>query len=574
MVGITIGSSEIKIGQYADDTFLIIDGSKGSIRKALQILTHFEKISGLRINVDKTQVIKLGTEYKDQICPILNIPYSRTFKLLGIQFSSNLEEMEDINFTSKISNIRRIIRMYQWRNLTMAGRITIVKMQILPNLIHLLSVLPSPRKQRMTELNNILTQFIWDNRSPKIQLNTLVQDYKMGGQKMLHFSSFCKASKLSWVKRLYNTPETNSWIVIAKEIFKEKYIPFIFEGAVKCTQNMVRQLKNQFWKEVLNTWVFYREKIETLSEKNTIPHTVIWNSGLIGNNNLLIRRNMFMSKGLLYLKDLYNYNTQEFKTRQQLHDLHNINISAFDHMCLIQSIPPRHKNIIINMINCNSHFDNGNTNLVRKICSKQKLLRYTYLAMIRKLPFEIKAIPKWEYLFSTRIEQLKWQNIFTLPKQITIDSQTRIFQYKIIHRILPTNSLLHKYKLKTDPFCDLCHNIIDTLEHTFHLCPRILQLWYDIATWLFPEIDLFQYINSENIILGVYTEKLILENTLILSIKRYIYINKCKETQITLIGIKLFLRHIMILETSIKNENAKVKNVFKWATIVHKIQAA
>jgi hypothetical protein len=146
------------------------------------------------------------------------ILYSRTFKLLGIQFSSNLEEMEDFNFTSKISNIRRIIRIYQWRNLTMASRITIVKMQILPNLIHLLSVLPSPKQQRMPALNNILTQFIWDNRSPKMHLNTLVQGYKMGGQNILHFSSFC--IKLAWVKRLYNTSETNSWIVIAKEICK------------------------------------------------------------------------------------------------------------------------------------------------------------------------------------------------------------------------------------------------------------------------------------------------------------------------------------------------------------------
>jgi hypothetical protein len=131
--GITIGSSEIKIGQYTDDTFLTIDGSQGSLCNTLQILRHFENISGLRINVDKTHVIKLGTEYDNQICHILNIPYSRTFKLLCIQFSSNLEEMEDLNFTSKISNIRPIIRMYQWRNLTMAGRITIVKMQILSN---------------------------------------------------------------------------------------------------------------------------------------------------------------------------------------------------------------------------------------------------------------------------------------------------------------------------------------------------------------------------------------------------------------------------------------------------------
>ena len=130
--------------------------------------------------------------------------------------------MEDINFTHKIANIRKIIRLDQWRNLTMAGRITIVQMQILPNLIHLLVVLHSPNRQLINEINNILLQLIWNNKIPKIQLHTLVQDYKIGRQNMLHFPSFCK--------KLYTSAEANGWIIVVTEIFKEQYIPFIFEG--------------------------------------------------------------------------------------------------------------------------------------------------------------------------------------------------------------------------------------------------------------------------------------------------------------------------------------------------------
>ena len=65
-----------------------------------------------------------------KLCPILNIQYSKTFKLLGINFSVNLWEMENINFTHKIASIIKIIKLYQWRNLTIAGRITIVNGQI------------------------------------------------------------------------------------------------------------------------------------------------------------------------------------------------------------------------------------------------------------------------------------------------------------------------------------------------------------------------------------------------------------------------------------------------------------
>ena len=53
---------------------------------------------------------------------------------------------------------------------------------------------------------------------------------------MLHFTSFCEAAKLTWVKKLYTSAETNGWILVVKGIFKEKHMPFIFEGNTKKKQ--------------------------------------------------------------------------------------------------------------------------------------------------------------------------------------------------------------------------------------------------------------------------------------------------------------------------------------------------
>ncbi len=100
-----------------------------------------------------------------------------------------------------------------------------------------------------------------------------------------------------------------------------------------------------------------------------------------------------------------------------------------------------------------------------------------------------------------------------------------------MHRILPTNSLLYKYQIRNDPWRDHCQTVIETLEHTFHLCPSILELWYNIAEWVYPETDLFQYIISENIILGVYEENKFLENTLILAIKATFILTNVSGTQ-------------------------------------------
>ena len=58
----------IKIGQYADDTFLLLNGTDASVRKCFHILQLFEGYSGLKINIEKTQAVWLGDKrYKETL---------------------------------------------------------------------------------------------------------------------------------------------------------------------------------------------------------------------------------------------------------------------------------------------------------------------------------------------------------------------------------------------------------------------------------------------------------------------------------------------------------------------------
>lgn len=566
ITGINFGKHEIKIGQYADDTFLVLKNTDVSIRTAITIFENFQKVSGLSINVDKTQAIKLGDINRNLRCPVLNIAYAAHFKLLGITFSTNLDEMDDLNYRNKIIQINKTIKLYQWRNLSMAGRITIVKMHLLPKLIHILSVLPSPKQSTLKELNNIFTQFIWNNKRPKIQLNALVQDYKFGGQKMLHLDSFCKASKLAWVNKIYQCSKTNSWKLAACEILKEKYLETVFEGEIKQLNIKSKTISNIFWKELLDTWLFYRKNIDIHKQTELVPNTVIWNSGYIRNQNLLNRRNEFMGKGILYFKDLFKYDVQTFIDRETLLNEYDINITPFDFMCLMHSIPKHYKNIIRTYLPQNERPQHGL--LVADVCLRRKACKFTYNKIIRNLAYEIKAKSKWEDSIALHIDPVEWQTIFKLPYFSTIDAQLRIFQYKIIHRILPTNSLLHKYNIRNNPWCDRCNGITENLEHLFHLCPYILSLWYDLANWLSPVLDLFQYINTANIILGItHRGDGDLSNSIILCIKRYIFINKCHNTLVTLQGAIHFLKHTVTLEINVRNTILRAKYIKKWSSI-------
>ena len=58
---IPLNNREFLLSQYADDTQIFLDGSEKSLREALLILDTFYKMSGLKINVEKTKAIWIGS---------------------------------------------------------------------------------------------------------------------------------------------------------------------------------------------------------------------------------------------------------------------------------------------------------------------------------------------------------------------------------------------------------------------------------------------------------------------------------------------------------------------------------
>ena len=60
--GITINDNENKISQLADDTSIILDGSKESLMETIKVLEHFPEISGLKVNFAKTNTVWIGSK--------------------------------------------------------------------------------------------------------------------------------------------------------------------------------------------------------------------------------------------------------------------------------------------------------------------------------------------------------------------------------------------------------------------------------------------------------------------------------------------------------------------------------
>ena len=184
--GITIDASKYILSQYADDTSLILDGSPSSLDASLRILQFYAEISGLKINLDKTNVIWtwwIGSKKhsQDKICVKWGLKWGfSTFKLLGITFCVDLDRMLNLNYAPRIQEIEKILQKWSKQSLTPFGKITIIKSLIISKFNHLFLSIPGPDDNMISQLNSKIYSFIWDDKPDKIKRDLLCQEYFRG----------------------------------------------------------------------------------------------------------------------------------------------------------------------------------------------------------------------------------------------------------------------------------------------------------------------------------------------------------------------------------------------------------
>lgn len=86
---------------------------------------------------------------------------------------------------------------------------------------------------------------------------------------------------------------------------------------------------------------------------------------------------------------------------------------------------------------------------------------------------QLLCITSWSRLLNFNLGDLEWETNFFLLFEITKNTKLQWFQFRINHRILATNSFLHKIK-KVDSYNSwFCEQEIETIEHIFWKCELI-----------------------------------------------------------------------------------------------------
>jgi hypothetical protein len=204
--GINIANTEFKVSQFADDTSLLLNGDKESYEKLFQILNEFEQFSGLKLNYEKTINVWLGSKKDSKVKFLEHIQMEWNppkFKLLGLWFCNDLQNMAKLNLTDKLNECKKLFQVWLRRSSTPLGRVAILKSLILSKLTYLWLLLPNPPGDFIKQLQQMCFEFVWDNKRDKIKRTVATQHISKGGIGVPNIAFFIKALKITWVKKIF-----------------------------------------------------------------------------------------------------------------------------------------------------------------------------------------------------------------------------------------------------------------------------------------------------------------------------------------------------------------------------------
>ena len=460
--------------------------------------------------------------------------------------------------------------MWNMRYLTLLGKINIFKTLAISKLVFI-SYMSAVPNSVIKQINQIHRDFIWDGKKAKIKHTTLIADYRVGGLRDIDISTKIKSLQLSWVRRLDDS-NFHPWKIIPKYLLSKlfgnwnlfffpnmelKITPF-FSKLPKFYQNIL-----QFWSEL--------STCDPLTPSSILSESIFFNR-FIKIDKHIVAPSFFNLNKTLYVADFFDENGK-LKNWTNFKSSTGIHTSMFFKWCqLADALPIVWKDILKNSNDGTKSLCEFRPHIITlakmypldKLSSKE-LYQLTIASSCQPPTSQKKILDLLE------IDELPWVKVYSLIRSTSIDSYSRIFQYKCLNNILFLNNTLYKLGFSDTPLCSYCNCHNETTKHLFFDCCntkslwRLLQIHFESSVTI-PDLDLRSAIVG---FLDRPTVNISIFNNILLTFKMSLYKSRDKK-QLHFSTILNNIKARENIENYIAHENNKLEfHHKKWSSIKH-----
>jgi exonuclease III len=301
------------------------------------ILEKFSKLSGLKCNFEKTSIMRVGNLEGDTDPRILELGFEIVdeCKLLGYIIEQN-GNLTSKNGQKTLEKVQKTINFWKIFNLSVSGKITIVKSTVLPLIIYYVTIL-NFEKHILDSIQCILESFVCDGIN--ISKDKIYENVDKGGLGLIYLPDFIIAIQSTWVKRVLDLKHDNwrNTVFLCCEdgptFIQEEDLETLGDTLAAIMKNFIifrnryGAAHNNFRRvPILNNQIF---------EFGKAANRVIFNNFFFRNNNIAIIRRITWD----HLTDL-----DTFKTREEINRSLSINLTVTQYNKLKQGFGAAKRN--------------------------------------------------------------------------------------------------------------------------------------------------------------------------------------------------------------------------------------
>ena len=157
--------------------------------------------------------------------------------------------------------------------------------------------------------------------------------------------------------------------------------------------------------------------------------------------------------GIIKVKHLRN-REGKFLTSPELSNKYNIKVQPFVYCGIISALKK-----LCNTFNQEDHTNEGNgyESYSTKLIKAQKASKLVYDRLVtKKSAAPITRQQKWIKDCNLGENEIEWGTTYQPAHKITKSTKLREFQFKLLHRRMPTNAFLTKIRIKENSNCFFC----------------------------------------------------------------------------------------------------------------------